>query len=255
MRVRRVKVAAVLAAVLVLAGCGTSGSLPALLDSAIDAGVLDAGVVAPASTGAAGSASAALAGLQVKGRAPKTGYAREEFGRRWADIDRDGCDQRNQVLARDMDRETFKAGTHDCVVLTGSLRDTYTATTISFTRGRGTSERVQIDHVVALSDAWQKGAQQLDEATREKIGNDPLNLIAVDGPTNSRKGAGDAATWLPPDSGYRCAYVARQVAVKAKYRLWVTGAERDAIDRVLRGCPDRAVPTDTDAAKPAITLR
>lgn len=269
-RVRRVKVAAVLAAMSVLTGCGSAGTVEDVLGSVIDAGVIDAGavdagvvdggIVAPVSSGTegnptAGSASAALAALQVKGRAPKTGYARDEFGRRWADIDRDGCDQRNQILARDMDRETFKAGTHDCVVLTGSLRDAYTATTIDFTRGRGTSERVQIDHVVALSDAWQKGAQQLDEATREKIGNDPLNLIAVDGPANSRKGAGDAATWLPPDRGYRCAYVARQVAVKAKYRLWVTGAERDAIDRVLRGCPDRAVPADTDAAKPAITLR
>ena len=163
--------------------------------------------------------------------------------------------QRNQILARDMDRETFKAGTHDCVVLTGSLRDSYTGTTISFTRGQGTSEKVQIDHVVALSDAWQKGAQQLDAATREKIGNDPLNLIAVDGPTNGRKSDGDAATWLPPDSRYRCAYVARQVAVKKKYKLWVTGAERDAIDRVLGTCPTRAVTSEADAAKPAITLR
>ncbi|ALE76057.1 lipoprotein [Pseudonocardia sp. EC080625-04] len=223
--------------------------------------MVEAGVAAPSSPDghaaapAAGNASAALAGLQVKGRAPKTGYARDEFGRRWADIDRDGCDQRNQVLARDMDRETFKAGTRDCVVLTGSLRDSYTATTISFTRGQGTSDKVQIDHVVALSDAWQKGAQQLDEATRERIGNDPLNLVAVDGPTNGRKGDGDAATWLPPDRGYRCAYVARQVAVKTKYRLWVTAAERDAIDRVLRTCPDRSVPTEADAAKPAVSLR
>ena len=264
------KTAAVLAAVLVLSGCGAPGSfvdaldaLDAVVDAAgVDPGGVDTGEVdtagvgtAAAGTATAGSAAAALTTLQVKGRAPKTGYEREEFGRRWADIDRDGCDQRNQVLARDMDRETFKAGTHDCIVLTGTLRDTYTGTTISFTRGQGTSEKVQIDHVVALSDAWQKGAQQLDETTRERIGNDPLNLIAVDGPTNARKGDGDAATWLPPDAGYRCAYVARQVAVKSKYQLWVTAAERDAIDRVLGGCPDRAATTEADAAQPAITLR
>ncbi|ALL76128.1 lipoprotein [Pseudonocardia sp. EC080610-09] len=263
-RGRRVRAAGVLAAVLVVAGCGAPGSfadLAAAGTGVVETDVVEAGVAAPSSPDghaaapAAGNASAALAGLQVKGRAPKTGYARDEFGRRWADIDRDGCDQRNQVLARDMDRETFKAGTRDCVVLTGSLRDSYTATTISFTRGQGTSDKVQIDHVVALSDAWQKGAQQLDEATRERIGNDPLNLVAVDGPTNGRKGDGDAATWLPPDRGYRCAYVARQVAVKTKYRLWVTAAERDAIDRVLRTCPDRSVPTEADAAKPAVSLR
>ena len=203
---------------MVMAGCGSPGSFVDVLDAALDTGAVDVGVVAPVTPGtvegaAAGSASTTLKTLAVKGRAPKTGYTREQFGRRWTDIDRDGCDQRNQVLARDMDRETFKAGTHNCVVLTGSLRDSYTGTTISFTRGQGTSEKVQIDHVVALSDAWQKGAQQLDAATREKIGNDPLNLIAVDGPTNGRKSDGDAATWLPPDSRYRCAYVARQVAV------------------------------------------
>ncbi|ANY09732.1 hypothetical protein AFB00_02580 [Pseudonocardia sp. HH130630-07] len=204
---------------------------------------------------ATGSAATSLDALAVKGRAPKTGYAREEFGRRWADIDRDGCDQRNQVLARDMDAETFKPGTRECVVLTGTLPDAYTGTSIPFTRGQGTSDKVQIDHVVALSDAWQKGAQQLDPATRERLGNDPLNLVAVDGPTNSRKGDGDAATWLPPDRGYRCAYVARQVAVKTRYQLWVTDAERDAIDRVLATCPDRVVPTEEDAARPAVTLR
>lgn len=262
------RVAGLMAAVLVLAGCGTPGSFVDVLDAALDSGVVDVGAVAAGSPGevggpvapgaeaaATGSAATTLRTLPVKGRAPKTGYARDQFGRTWADIDRDGCDQRNQVLARDMDRETFKAGTRNCVVLTGSLRDTYTGTTIAFTRGQGTSEKVQIDHVVALSDAWQKGAQQLDAATRERIGNDPLNLIAVDGPTNGRKSDGDAATWLPPDSRYRCAYVARQVAVKKKYRLWVTAAERDAIDRVLGSCPGRAVTTDADAAKPAITLR
>ncbi|BBG03436.1 uncharacterized protein DUF1524 [Pseudonocardia autotrophica] len=264
-----------LAAVLVLAGCGAPGSFADVWAAGpgtgiVDAEVVDSGFEPGAGSGsdgpagpavwaeqapAAGNAAAVLGTLEVKGRAPKTGYARTEFGRRWADIDRDGCDQRNQVLSRDMDRETFKAGTHDCVVLTGTLRDAYTGQTISFTRGQGTSERVQIDHVVALSDAWQKGAQQLDATAREHIGNDPLNLIAVDGPTNSRKGDGDAATWLPPDTGYRCAYVSRQVAVKAKYDLWVTAAERDAIARVLSSCPDRSVPTDADAMRPAIDLR
>ncbi len=259
-RVRGVRVAGLLATMMVMAGCGSPGSFVDVLDAALDTGVVDVGAIAPVTPGtvegaAAGSASATLKTLAVKGRAPKTGYTRQQFGRSWADIDRDGCDQRNQVLARDMDRETFKAGTHDCVVLTGTLRDSYTGTTIAFTRGQGTSEKVQIDHVVALSDAWQKGAQQLDAATREKIGNDPLNLIAVDGPTNGRKSDGDAATWLPPDSRYRCAYVARQVAVKKKYKLWVTSAERDAIDRVLGTCPTQAVTSDADAAKPAITLR
>jgi hypothetical protein len=96
---------------------------------------------------------------------------------------------------------------------------------------------VQIDHVVALSDAWQKGAQKLSLATRTALANDPLNLLAVKGRLNSQKGDGDAATWLPPLKSYRCAYVARQVAVKAKYSLWVTVAEKAAIKGILDKCP------------------
>ena len=137
----------------------------------------------------------------------------------------------------------LKAGTRGCVVLRGTLRDPYTGRTIAFIRGEGTSALVQVDHVVALSDAWQKGAQRLSYEGRTALANDPLNLLAVDGPTNQRKGDGDAATWLPPQHAYRCAYVARQVAVKARHGLWVTAAERDAIAQVLRSCPSQRLPT------------
>ncbi|GAA1400294.1 GmrSD restriction endonuclease domain-containing protein [Oerskovia paurometabola] len=198
-------------------------------------------------TAGAETALAALGTLEVKGRAPKTGYDRDQFGPAWADTDRNGCDTRNDMLARDLVDETFKPGTKDCVVLTGSLADPYTATTIAFQRGNATSSAVQIDHVVALSDAWQKGAQQLDADTRKRFANDPLNLLAVDGPSNQAKGAGDAATWLPPNTAYRCEYVARQVAVKVGYGLWVTQAERDAIARVLSSCPGQLLPTGDSA--------
>ena len=186
-----------------------------------------------------GPAATALAALPVKGRAPKTGYTRAQFGPAWADTDRDGCDERNQVLGRDL-TAVIKRGR--CVVVTGVLRDPYTGATVPFIRGALTSDDVQIDHVVALSNAWQTGAQALDVYRREMVATDPLNLLAVDGPTNQSKGDGDAATWLPPAKGYRCAYVARQVAVKTRYKLWVTPAERDAIARVLTDCPAQALP-------------
>jgi hypothetical protein len=176
-----------------------------------------------------------LAALEVKGRAPSTGYDRDEFGSAWADVDHNGCDTRNDVLARDLTDVTYKDGTHDCVVLTGTLDDPYGGATIDFVRGPD-SAAVQIDHVVALSDAWQKGAQQWSADTREEFANDPANLLAVDGPINQAKGAGDAATWLPPSTGYRCAYVAQQIRVKAAYELWVTQAEHDAMDRQLDTC-------------------
>jgi hypothetical protein len=198
--------------------------------------------VPPAATGRAADI---LATLPVKGRAPRTGYERAQFGEAWADVDRNGCDQRNQVLARDLVDERFRRGSA-CVVTSGQLVDPYTGTAVPFRRGPRTSDDVQIDHVVSLSNAWQTGAQQLAEGVRAQLANDPLNLIATIGILNQAKGDGDAATWLPPAAGYRCPYVARQVAVKARYGLWVTPAERDAILRVLQGCPGELLP-DPDA--------
>jgi hypothetical protein len=178
----------------------------------------------------------------VKGRAALTGYTREEYGQAWADVDRNGCDTRNDILRRDLRDEVLKPGTHDCLVLSGVLDpEPYTGKRIDFVRGESTSSAVQIDHVVALADSWVSGAFGWDERKRIALANDPLNLLAVDGPANSQKGAGDAATWLPRAS-YRCSYVARQVAVKAKYALWVKPAERDAMDRILATCPGQPAP-------------
>ncbi|PPK91957.1 excalibur calcium-binding domain-containing protein [Kineococcus xinjiangensis] len=206
---------------------------------------------APAPAAAPGTAREVLDTLAVKGRAPKTGYDRDRFGPAWQDTDGNGCDTRNDILRRDLVDEVAKPGTRGCVVAAGTLQDPYAPRAIAFTRGEGTSDDVQIDHVVALSDAWQKGAQQLSEQERVAFANDPLNLLAVDGPLNQAKGDSDAATWLPPNRAYRCAYVARQVAVKAKHRLWITTAERDAMAGVLDTCPTEPVPTDTTVPGPA----
>lgn len=183
-----------------------------------------------------------LSQISVKGRAPKTGYSREQFGQTWADVDRNGCDTRNDILKRDLTSITYRERTRDCVVLSGTLRDPYSGTTINFVRGNVTSMEVQIDHVVALSNAWQTGAFKLTLAQRTAFANDPLNLLAVQGRLNSQKGDGDAATWLPPLKSYRCAYVARQLAVKAKYGLWMTKAEKETTERILSPCPDQSLP-------------
>jgi len=192
----------------------------------------------------AASALAAIDSLLVKGRAPKTGCSREQFGTAWYDADHNGCDTRNDVLARDLISVQRRAGS-DCVVIAGVLRDPYIGRDISFSKADASA--VQIDHVVALSDSWQKGSQYWDQSKRVALANDPLNLLAVDGPTNGAKGDGDAATWLPPNKSYRCAYVARQVAVKLKYGIWVTAAEADAMRRVLSACPEEELPSDSGA--------
>ena len=191
-----------------------------------------------------GSAAQLLAGLPVKGRAPKTGYSREQFGQAWSDdVDveggHNGCDTRNDILRRDLTDITFKPASRydpaDCVVASGTLIDPYSNKTIEFRRGASTSAAVQIDHLVALLNAWETGAQGLTAEQRTQLANDPLNLLAVDGSLNQAKGAGDAATWLPPAKGFRVAYVTRQIQVKAKYGLWVTPAEKDAMSRILAG--------------------
>jgi hypothetical protein len=206
-----------------------------------------AGVAAPKSEPAyATKAIDLLATLPVKGRAPKTGYDRAMFGQAWADVDRNGCDTRNDILKRDLTGISY-TNSVPCKVRSGTLADPYTGTTINFVRGSATSSAVQIDHVVALSDAWQKGAQQLTTEQRTAFANDPLNLQATDGPTNMKKGDGDAATWLPPNKGFRCEYVARQISVKATYSLWVTPAEHDAMATILANCSGQLAPTNAKA--------
>jgi len=204
-----------------------------------------AGITAPAAVSAeskAGLAAAVLETLPVKGRAPKTGYTRDQFGQAWADTDRNGCDTRNDILKRDMTSVIYKEKTRDCVVVSGTLVDRYSGETINFVRGNVSSMEVQIDHVVALSNAWQTGAFQLTLAQRTALANDPLNLFAVKGTLNLQKSDGDAATWLPPLKSFRCAYVAQQIAVKAKYSLWVVLPEKAAMVAILAKCPTQTVP-------------
>ncbi|CAB4590808.1 MAG: DUF1524 domain-containing protein [Actinobacteria bacterium] len=189
------------------------------------------------------TAEAVLETLAVKGRAPKTGYERSQFGPAWSDVDRNGCDTRNDILYRDLTSIKYKDGTKECVVQSGILIDPYSGEKISFVRGVATSSEVQIDHVVALSNAWQTGAFKFSYDKRLAFANDPMNLLAVKGRLNSQKGDGDAATWLPPRKNIRCAYVSQQIVVKAKYGLWVTKPEKAAMLNLLNQCPGFKAPT------------
>ncbi|OYD66524.1 GmrSD restriction endonuclease domain-containing protein [Rhodococcus sp. OK302] len=246
------------AAALVLGGC--SSSVAAEIETNSAGSGIGSGITTTSSPqanidlAATSSALTQLAQIPIKGRAPKTGYDRALFGVAWTDdvdveFGRNGCDTRNDILRRDLTDLTFKDGNR-CTIQTGTLNDPYTSKTIAFTRGQDTSSAVQIDHVVALSDAWQKGAQQLDTQTRTNFANDPRNLLASDGPANQQKSDSDAASWLPPNKGYRCQYVTAQVDVKATYGLWVTQAEHDAIAGVLQDCGGTA-PTQQPVATSA----
>jgi hypothetical protein len=196
----------------------------------------------------AGTALAALGTLSVKDRAPMTGYVPSVFGTGWADTDGNGCDQRNDVLRRDLRAITLQDGSNGCVVVTGTLDDPYTGATVELVSAPESASPVQIDRVVALADAWAMGAATWSTTQRTAFATDSLNLLAVGSSVNAAKGDGDAATWLPPVDSYRCSYVARQVAVKAKYALAVTAAERLALAQVLETCQTAPVPTATAIA-------
>jgi Protein of unknown function (DUF1524) len=176
-----------------------------------------------------------LARLEVKSAGLMSGYSRSKFGPAWEDVDLNGCDTRNDILGRDLKQVAFKTGS-DCRVAKGTLKDTYTGQTIAFVQGPGTSLAVQVDHVVALAAAWRTGAKVLTADKRLFYANDPLVLLAVDGPTNGDKSDGDAADWLPPRVAFHCRYVARQIAIKTKYDLWVTRPEHMAMSGVLGDC-------------------
>lgn len=180
-------------------------------------------------------ASEVLAKLEVKGRAPKTGYKRTEFYNGWPDID--GCNLRQRILKRDFGETAVTD--EKCNVIAGKFYEPYTGEVMEFHTRKDISKGVQIDHVVALSDAWQKGAQYKTSEVRYQIATDPLNLIAVQAAANQQKSDGDAATWLPRNKSFRCQYVARQISVKFKYGLWVTEAEKNAMSQILASCPEQ----------------
>lgn len=245
------QLATVIAVLLGIIGLVTGAATSSTADSGLPAGSSTPTAATPGSTpstnpwavdpAAVDAARAQLSTLAVKGRAPKTGYDRALFGQAWSDdvtveFGHNGCDTRNDILRRDLDNETFRAGTNDCVVATGLLHDPYTGTDINFVRGQNTSSAVQIDHVVPLSDAWQKGAQSWAADTRRNFANDPRNLLAVDGPSNQQKSDSDAATWLPANKAYRCMYAVKIIDVKSAYGIWVTDAERTALAAQLDTC-------------------
>ncbi|MFF5505474.1 HNH endonuclease family protein [Streptomyces roseolus] len=192
--------------------------------------------LAPVADGERARARELIGGLATKGRGPRTGYARDAFGHAWLDkadgvpFARNGCDTRNDLLRRDGRALRFRDGS-DCVVVAMTLDDPYTGTTIDWRKQK--AAEVQIDHVVPLSYAWQMGASRWPDAKRQRLANDPLNLLPVEGRANSAKGDSGPASWLPPAKGVRCAYAVRFAQVAEKYELAVTGPDRTAM---LRQC-------------------
>ncbi|MEE4543972.1 HNH endonuclease family protein [Streptomyces sp. V4-01] len=232
------------AAAFAVAVLGVTGCQPKDLSD----GAAPSGGAAVDGSGGGGPAAAALAKLTVRPDGSISTYDRvKDFGQAWTDDQsapggHNGCQTRDDILRRDLTGTRLDGR---CEVVSGTLKDPYTGKTIRFTRGRGTSLSVQIDHMVALGNAWTTGASRLSQPQREELANDPLNLIAADGPANEGKGDDDAAKWLPQSRAFHCEYVARQIAVKTKYHLWITTSEKTAMSNVLTACHAQALPTES----------
>lgn len=233
----RSAVVVLLAVLLALTGCefeweSGAGPSPA---AAVGQGDVPAGTLDP------DAATQALAGLTVAEKAPLDGYERGcgtgeacVFGPAWSDVDRNGCDQRNDVLHRDLTDVAVRDGTQGCVVIAGVLDDPYTGATVIFEKAD--AAEVPIDHVVPLAAAWVQGAAGWSDEQRELFANDPANLIATTRSENSAKGDSTADEWVPSDPAYGCSYATVVVTVKTAYALSVTPAESAALEDLLATC-------------------
>ena len=227
-----------LAVLVALTGCtfdwqNEGASQPTL--SSVGQGDVPAGTLDPA------AATTALAALPVAGKTSLDGYDRGcgegegcVFGPAWADVDRNGCDQRNDVLHRDLTAVQVREGTHDCVVVGGVLDDPYTGQTVTFVKAD--AAEVPIDHVVPLAAAWVQGAAGWPAEQRQAFANDLANLMATTRAANSAKGDSTAEEWVPDDPSYGCSYASVIVTVKSRYALAVTPAESTALQSLLATC-------------------
>ncbi len=182
-----------------------------------------------------------LDGLAVaprNGRGPA--YDRDAFGSAWADVDGNGCNQRDDVLLRDAVPGTAvlaEQGACDHDVLAGTWRDPYTGRTLAFDdlKDPRQAQAIQIDHVVPLAEAWRSGAASWTASQRAAYANDLAVLLAVDGPTNASKSDDDPAAWRPR-AAFQCEYALRWIVVKAAWDLTADPSEVAALRDLVGAC-------------------
>lgn len=211
-----------------------------------------------------------LSTLEVQQEPSRVGYDRDLFSH-WSDTDGNGCDAREDTLASQLIRDGVRSASDNCRIVSGTWVSIFDATTHS-----GSSSDLDIDHVVALAEAWDSGANTWSSSTRRRFANDPMHLIAVTASSNRSKSDRDLGEWRPARSAW-CIVATITVETKAAYGLSVDPIERDAIAEMLDTCgepgqvtvpvgdasdvpvetvPTDAVPTDTapgDTAAPDTT--
>ncbi len=237
-RVHRIAALVLLAVLIAVTGCGVEWQLEGPAEPSVTSvgqGDVPAGTLDPA------GAAAALLELRVAEKTTPDGYERGcgqgegcVFGPAWSDVDRNGCDQRNDVLRRDLTEVEVRDGTDGCVVVAGMLDDPYTGETVPFAKAE--AAQVPIDHVVPLAAAWVQGAAGWSDEDRELFANDLGNLMATTRAENSAKGDSTADEWVPPDPAYGCSYATVVITVKDRYDLAVSPTEAATLESLLATC-------------------
>jgi Protein of unknown function (DUF1524) len=184
----------------------------------------------------------AIAALKVASE-NHSGYDRSKFPH-WVDADHDGCDTREEVLLAEAIVKPHKGA--GCTLTGGRWYSYYDNKYWSDTN------RIDIDHVVALAEAWESGARTWTTDRRKAYAkdlDDRRTLVGVTDTVNAAKSADDPANWLPPVASMRCRYVRNWVAIKIRWWLTVNNAEKNALTWIASGCPNDTL-TVTRTAKP-----
>jgi hypothetical protein len=161
------------------------------------------------------------------------------FGQAWADVDRNGCDTRNDVLKQQLQKETVitRTGSRGCVVISGDGRDPYSGGLIRYRKTSGDGDHVEIDHVYPLALAWDMGANTWSQERRREFANDQLNLKVALQKTNRAKSDKTPAEWtehIAPT--LRCDYVKTFLNVALAYALPITRADAESIRSTANTC-------------------
>jgi hypothetical protein len=167
-------------------------------------------------------------------------YDRDEFGSGWADRDGDGCDSRQETLARDM--TAVQLDRDGCTVLYGTLRDPYLGIVETYSKDAcdlGSPRcisKAHVDHVVSLETAWYAGAHRWSDDRREAFANDSTNLLIAAGGVNMSKGSKPVSEWLPPNPAGHCGYAERWTDVLRTYELTPAPADAAALAEITEEC-------------------
>jgi hypothetical protein len=223
-----IKLGSMVVSVFMVAGCAGNVSLSG--DGPSSSGSHTSSSKEKGGKGKEGTARRELVTLKDAKAGSMDGYSRAKFGPAWKDEDHNGCDTRDDILARDLDQVKKR---DKCTVISGDLDDPYTGKTITFTKSHAIE--VQIDHIVPLGLAWRMGADGWSEDKRTRLANDRDNLLAVSGRPNEQKSDKGPSEWQPPKA-FQCTYAEKFIAVADEYHLSVTRADHTELGDMLDTC-------------------